>query len=134
MAHMQRQSRDLTIDFDGWLARNQTSAKVRVLFQQRDESEMETLLRSFPGAHDRLVSLEETASLRDALGRAIDGLPPEDRWIVERLLIEGMSLRKAGAVLGIPKTTLARRRDHIRCRLIDVLSDDPAMRGWIANG
>ena len=111
MAHMKGQSRDLTIDFDGWLAHNQTSPKVRVLFQQRDESEIETLLRSFPGAHDRLVSLEETASLRDALGRAIDGLPPEDRWIVERLLIEGMSLRKAGAVLGIPKTTLARRRD-----------------------
>jgi len=84
-----------------------------------------------PGGPDRGPSLEETALLREALGRAIDGLSPEDRWIVERLLIEGMSLRKTGAVLGIPKTTLARRRDYIKRRLALVLTDDPTISGWI---
>ena len=61
----------------------------------------------------------------------MESLPPEDRWIVERLLIEGTSLRKTGVVLGIPKTTLARRRDHIKQRLVSILTDDPDMRGWI---
>ena len=129
-----KKSKVRPIDFDDWFARNQTSPKVQVLFPQRDTSEMEGLLRAPPGAHERLASLEETLSLREALGRAIDALPPEDRWIVERLLIEGVSLRKAGAVLGIPKTTLARRRDHIKARLVHVLSNDPEMRGWIKRG
>lgn len=118
-------------DFDGWLARNQTSPKVRVLFPQRDDTEMEALLRTPPGGPDRGPSLEETSLLREALGRAVESLPPEDRWIVERLLIEGTSLRKTGAVLGIPKTTLARRRDHIKQQLAFILVDDPALRGWI---
>ena len=122
---------DRPTDLSGWLARNQTNPKVRVLFPQRDDTEMEALMRTPPGGPEREPSLEETSSLREALGRAVDSLPPEDRWIVERLLIEGVSLRKTGAVLGIPKTTLARRRDHIKRRLALVLADDPALRGWI---
>ena len=133
MVPMGRQQNDHPIDFDGWLARNQTSSKIRILFPQRDDTEIEALLRAPPGGPDRLAPPEGTASLREALGRAIDALPAEDRWIVERLLIEGLSLRKTGAVLGIPKTTLARRRDYIKARLVDMLSNDPAMRGWIVN-
>jgi len=122
---------DSPTNLDGWLARLPTSPRTRVLFTQRDESVYESLMLSPPGGPVRGPSLEETALLREALGRAIDGLSPEDRWIVERLLIEGMSLRKAGAVLGIPKTTLARRRDHIRGQLVLVLTDDPTISGWI---
>jgi len=118
-------------DFEGWISRNQTNPKVRVLFPQRDDTEMEAMLRTPPGGPDRAPSLEETSLLREALGRAVESLPPEDRWIVERLLIEGTSLRKTGVVLGIPKTTLARRRDHIKQRLVSILTDDPDMRGWI---
>ena len=118
-------------DFEGWISRNQTNPKVRVLFPQRDDTEIEAMLRTPPGGPDRGPSLEETSLLREALGRAVESLPPEDRWIVERLLIEGTSLRKTGVVLGIPKTTLARRRDHIKQRLVSILTDDPDMRGWI---
>ncbi len=122
---------DSPTNLDGWLARLPTNPRARVLFAQRDETAFESLMLSPPGGPDRGPSLEETALLREALGRAIDGLSPEDRWIVERLLIEGMSLRKTGAVLGIPKTTLARRRDYIKRRLALVLTDDPTISGWI---
>ena len=63
-------------------------------------------------------AIEETASLKEALADAFDSLGDEDRWIMERLLIEGLSLRKTGRVLGVPKTTLARRRDRIKRQLM----------------
>jgi len=84
-----------------------------------------------PGAPRKVTPLEETLLLKEALAEAFESLSPEDLWIAERLLIEGMSLRKAGAVLGIPKTTLARRRDKIRLRLVDALVDSPAVRGYL---
>ena len=75
--------------------------------------------------------LESTAALREALGEAVDNLPPEDRYIIEELFIAGNSLRKTGAMLNIPKTTLARKRDRIRRHLIDTLVDHPDVRKWL---
>lgn len=72
-------------------------------------------------------TLENTLEIKEILGAAIEALEPEERWIAERLLIEGLSLRKAGAVLGCPKTTLARRRDAIRVKLIRAVAGQPAI-------
>lgn len=59
------------------------------------------------------TSLEEQHALREVLVGALDDLEPIDVWIINALLFEKMSLRTAGWVLGIPKTSLARRRDRI---------------------
>ena len=86
-----------------------------------------------PLGEEPLASLETTAKVKELLADAIEELGPLERWIAERLLIERMSLRKAGAVLGIPKTSLARRRDKIRRTLMVRLIEEPVFKEWLEN-
>jgi len=97
----------------------------------RPLTEIELLMRLPPHATSEVVPVARTAALKELLGRTIDDLDPEDRYIIEELLIAGRSLRKTGAVLGIPKTTLARRRDRIRRHLMTLLIDEPLLRDWL---
>lgn len=102
-----------------------------VLFRHRPLDELEMLMREAPGTVSQDVPLSRTAALKDVLGEAIDALPPQERFIAEQLFIAGSSLRKTGAALGIPKTTLARRRDTIRRHLMAELVDKPSVRRWL---
>ena len=104
----------------------------RTVFGPRPMTEMEVLMREAPGFYsDSPVALEETAALKELLGAAVDSLTPEDRYIMETLLIEKRSLRKTGAVLGIPKTTLARRRDKSREYLMKRLAGEEVVQDWL---
>ena len=96
---------------------------------------LELLMQEAPGWEGRtgLIPIVTTLELRAVLAAAIDSLPPEDRYIAEQLMVQGNSLRKLGHVLGIPKTSLARRRDRIRRRLMDGLVDSPVVRNWLRN-
>jgi len=76
----------------------------------------------------------ETMALKEAVGEAIDALEPEDRWIINALFVEELSLRTAGWILGIPKTSLARRRDYIRRQLMASLSESPDVVQWLREG
>ena len=88
--------------FDRWYLdkRTQISSKIEALMIARPLEEPKT-------------SLEEQHALREVLVGALDDLEAIDVWIINALLFEKMSLRTAGWVLGIPKTSLARRRDRI---------------------
>lgn len=102
------------------------------MFQHRPDTWLEAVMEQAPGAQRAdTLPLDATNQLREALADAIDQLGDEDRWIIDRLFIEGMSLRKTGAVLSIPKTTLARRRDAIRRFLLVELAGDPRVRQWL---
>jgi len=80
---------------------------------------------------DASTPLFEGLEIKEAIGCAIDALPPEDRYIIEQLLMQGNSLRKLGYVLGIPKTSLARRRDKIRQTLMENLVGEPIIQHWL---
>jgi DNA-directed RNA polymerase specialized sigma24 family protein len=80
-----------------------------------------------------ILTLEETADLKEALADAFDSLDDEDRWIMERLLIEGLSLRKTGNVIGVPKTTLARRRDRLKQQLMLHLVLNESVQDYISS-
>ena len=73
-------------------------------------------------------------ALKEAVGAAIDALEPEDKWIINALFVEQLSLRTAGRVLGIPKTSLARRRDYIRRQLMANLMESPDVVQWLREG
>ncbi len=98
-------------------------------------TDLEALMQLAPGAEwcVSVPSIVSTLELKDAVGAIVDSLPPEDRYIIEQLMIQGNSLRKLGYVLGIPKTSLARRRDRIRQTLMEELADDPIIQNWIRN-
>ena len=97
----------------------------------RKGTDLESLMCLAPGQVEHMPSLEAQAALKEAVGEAIDGLDAEDRWIFQALIIEGMSLRVTGRVLGIPKTSLARRRDHIREQLMLQLVQHESVQQWM---
>ena len=100
------------------------------LHPTRPMTEIEALMQTAPSGYEPLMPFETTLQLKEVLADAIDKLSPLEKWIAERLFIEGMSLRKAGAVLGIPKTSLARRRDVIRRKLVIHLAQEPKVIDW----
>jgi DNA-directed RNA polymerase specialized sigma24 family protein len=101
------------------------------LHAHRSMTSLESLMQLAPGQEETILPIEITLELKEILADVIEELSPLERWIVERLFIEGMSLRKAGAVLGIPKTSLARRRDKIRLFLKEKLEENPVIQDFI---
>ena len=97
----------------------------------RDDTEIEKMMQEAPGQERPRSSLEATADLREVLADAVEALNDEERWIIERLFIEGLSLRATGRMMNIPKTTLARKRDKIRRRLILELTEDSHVKEWL---
>jgi DNA-directed RNA polymerase specialized sigma24 family protein len=101
------------------------------LHPTRPMTEIEAMMQTAPSGADPILPIEVTLHLKEILADVIDELSPLEKWIAERLFIEGLSLRKAGAVLGIPKTSLARRRDLIRRKLMARLLEHPVVQEWI---
>lgn len=106
------------------------AAQRGTVWQSRASTDLELLMQEVPGsvAAAPPASLESTHRLKEALADAIEALSEEDEWIINCLLIEGLSLRVTGRVLGIPKTSLARRRDRIKRQLMLSLMDSPDVR------
>jgi len=87
---------------------------------------MEALI-SCPPFEDPEESISEQMELRDVIADALDELDEEDRWILDMLVVARLSLRFVGGILGIPKTTLARRRDRILDELKETLVENPVV-------
>jgi DNA-directed RNA polymerase specialized sigma24 family protein len=85
-------------------------------------------LMSCPPAEDPEESVLEQIALREALADALDNLEEDDRWIFDMLIVVRLSLRFVGRVVGLPKTTLARRRDTIVAGLQEQLLENPVVR------
>ena len=83
---------------------------------------------SCPPAEDPEESVLEQIALREALADALDNLEEDDRWIFDMLIVVRLSLRFVGRVVGVPKTTLARRRDRIVADLQEQLLENPVVR------
>ena len=77
------------------------------------------------------VSLEEQHNLREILVSALDALEPIELWIINALLFEKLSLREVQHILGIPKTTLARKRDKILEKLRNKIRTIPEVQEYL---
>ena len=73
-------------------------------------------------------SILEQLALRESLADALDTLEEDDRWIFDMLIVVRLSLRFVGLVIGMPKTTVARRRDRIIADLRQRLLDHPVIK------
>mgnify|MGYP006407408297 FL=1 len=125
------QKREFPTDPEEW---SHTPAGSYGLGAHRPLTEIEALLQLAPHQDSQILALETTAALREAIADAIDTLPEADEWIFNALCVAGLSLRFTGRVLGIPKTTLARRRDAIRRRLMAELTQHQFVRDWLTDG
>jgi DNA-directed RNA polymerase specialized sigma24 family protein len=107
------------------------ASKDKVLYRERPMTNIEELMELAPFQDSWSPSLEATADLKELIGQAIDDLTPEDKWIFNALIVERLSLRGAGRILGIPKTSLARRRDRIRRELMAKLIKSKPIEEWL---
>ena len=94
------------------------------------ETAIQALQQTAPHQKTR-VSLEERYDLREAVVDAIESLEPDEVWLINALLFERLSLRDAEYILGIPKTTVARKRDKVLAKLRQMLEDNPYVREHI---
>jgi len=125
------QKREFPTDPEEW---SHTPAGSFGMGTHRPLTEIEALLQLAPHQESQVPALETTAALREAIADAIDTLTDEDEWIFNALCVAGLSLRFTGRVLGIPKTTLARRRDSIRRQLMAELTQHQFVRDWLTDG
>ena len=100
---------------------------VRLWAQRGAGSRYDALMRTAPGVEPE-ESIEEQNELREILADALDSLTEEEQWIYLMLTTVRLSLRFVGLVLGVPKTTLARRRDRIIQKLQEALMESPLVR------
>jgi len=128
------QRKEFPTDPTNWFIRINDDERERPLTRHRPLTETEALMQLAPHQKASTPSLLETMALKEAVGAAIDKLGDEDRWIINALFIEQLSLRVAGSVLGIPRTSLARRRDYIRRQLMADLLESPGVVQWLREG
>ena len=93
----------------------------------REYSPIEALVACVPHSDPEESVLEQLA-LRESLADALDTLEEDDRWLFDMLIVVRLSLRFVGRIIGMPKTTVARRRDKIIANLRDILADDPIVQ------
>ena len=79
---------------------------------------------------DQRVELAVDEELEDAVAEALKHCCEDDidRMVVEALFMASLSLRKAEQITGIPKTTIARRRDAIYQKIGEGIKDHPLVQ------
>ena len=98
---------------------------------QQKQTEIEILQEAAP--HAALEeSQEERIQLQDAVLDAFDELDEWEIWLLNALLYERRSLREVERMLGIPKTTVARKRDYILRKLKRALDKHPIVRDYLS--
>ena len=94
------------------------------------DTPLEALQRAGPHAEPR-VSKQERADLQAVVLDVIEALEPWEQWLLNALMFERMSLRQVEYVLGMPKTTVARKRDRILEKLRHDLFIHPLVREYL---
>ena len=83
------------------------------------------------GPEEPLRSRSEQVELQEMVLNALNVLEEWEQWLLNALLFEKMSLRQVEFVLGMPKTTVARKRDVILAKLKTHLENEPAIRRYL---
>tara|TARA_R100001082_G_scaffold111075_2_gene93194 strand:+ start:279 stop:608 length:330 start_codon:yes stop_codon:yes gene_type:complete len=95
-----------------------------------DPQHLSWLKESLSGKDDRFSGIDRT-ELHQLVFDAYDTLEGIDLWIINALLFEKLSLRDVEYILGIPKTTVARKRDQILQRLAEQLSQHEIVKDYL---
>lgn len=110
---------DPQIDFGEWLAS-----------RQRPFSQIQALMEAMPHT-EPVVSIEERLQAKEAIADAVETLTPEETWVFNATVIEGLSLRTVGKQLGVSKNTVASRRDEALRKLRELLKNNPSIQATL---
>ena len=102
----------------------------RAHWYSRPDTDLEALMVAGIG-DEPAISREGQAELQNLVCDTFDDLTANDRWLIEMLVFARLSLRFVAIVVGIPKTTLARRRDAIYATMRESLADNETVKAYL---
>lgn len=100
---------------------------------RRPESPLEALMMAAPG-QTPAQSVQELQPLREAVAECIEKLDEQDRFIVDALNSEMVSLGELGKRLGVSKTHAWRLRNDAYKKLQMIMMDNPVIRKRLGLG
>lgn len=115
---------------DDTLTETPPSARYVAYSSSRPLTEIEALMTGTACGHD--VSHEERHLLRERLVDVLeDELSDEELWVFDALFVRQLSLRKAGAEIGLAKTSVWRLRNMMVERLRERLVQEPLVVAYL---
>ena len=88
-------------------------------------------LKETLGESDERFSKSERTELSEIILNAYETLEGIELWIMNAILFEKLSLRDIEYILGMPKTTVARKRDQILERLAEQLKQHDLIKEYL---
>ena len=92
---------------------------------------IQALQQASPHSEPR-ISKEERSALQEIVLDTLETLTQSETWLLNMLLFERMSLRQVERLVGIPKTTVARKRDKILRKLENQLRSHSLVSEYLA--
>lgn len=94
--------------------------------RRQPDTPIEALMAAAPGDEPE-ESFQESLGFREAIAEAIDSLPEQDRFVIEAVFFECISLEELGSRLGVSKTHAWRLRNAALKRLEQLLISSPVV-------
>jgi RNA polymerase sigma factor (sigma-70 family) len=99
----------------------------QVGFSRLPENPMQALMEAAPG-YEPVESLEEIQPLREAVADCIDALGEQDRYVIDAVNSERVTLQELGDRLGVSRMHASRLRDQAFTRLRALMAEHPVIR------
>ena len=106
--------------------------EVTIRGPRRPETPIEALMQAAPGENVR-ESVEELQPFREAVASCIDKLSEQDRFIIDAVNTEMISLEELGERLGVTKTHAWRLRNSAMDNLRKIMLQDPTVLERLRN-
>jgi DNA-directed RNA polymerase specialized sigma24 family protein len=100
--------------------------EVTIRGPRRPETPMEALMQAVPGEEIK-ESVEELQPFREAVANCIEQLNEQDRYIIDAVNTERISLEELGERLGVTKTHAWRLRNAAMENLKKIMVQDPTV-------
>lgn len=100
--------------------------EVTIRGPRKPETPMEALMQAVPG-EEIMESVEELQPFREAVANCIDQLSEQDRFIIDAVNTERISLEELGERLGVTKTHAWRLRNSAMENLKKIMIQDPTV-------
>lgn len=106
--------------------------EVTIRGPRRPETPIEALMQAAPG-EDIRESVEELQPFREAVANCIDQLNEQERFIIDAVNTEMISLEELGERLGVTKTHAWRLRNSAMDSLRKIMLQDPTVLERLKN-
>jgi RNA polymerase sigma factor (sigma-70 family) len=102
-------------------------------FSRLPNNPIQALMEAAPG-DEPVESLEELQPLREAVADCLDALGEQDRYVIDALNSERVTLQELGDRLGVSRMHASRLREQAFTRLRGLMAEHPVIRHRLGLG